>query len=348
MFYIHQACSISPQQTFSGLGIDFLVESKENKLKVIEPSYENVPKNILRRMGKTVRIGVGAALPLIKATSKIDGIIMGTANGGMEESVLFLNQIIKFNEGILTPGNFVQSTSNAIAAQIGLLSSNKGYNITHVHGGLAFENAAIDAAMLLIENKSNYYLLGGTDEIGSYNYKFDYLSGWYKNELISNKNLYECNSPGTIAGEGSSMFLINNETQNSIAKVEAIKTIHTEDEEKVRDQLQHFIKANIGEEEKIDLFLSGENGDNRLQHFYSSCESLIKNETAVARFKHMCGEYPTASSFALWLACKLLESQILPVHMVKRSTTKAELKRIIIYNNYKGSQHSFILVSKLN
>lgn len=348
MFYIHQACSISPQQTFSGLGIDFLVESKENKLKAIEPSYENVPKNILRRMGKVVRIGVGAALPLIEDASKIDGIIVGTANGGMEESVLFLNQIIKFNEGILAPGNFVQSTSNAIAAQIGLLSSNKGYNITHVHGGLAFENAAIDAGMLLMENKSNNYLLGGVDEIGSYNYKFDYLSGWYKKELISNKHLYQTDSPGTIAGEGSNMFLINNESQNSIAKVEAIKTINTEDEEKVRDELKHFIIANIGEEEKIDLFLSGENGDDRLQHFYSSCESLLKKGTILARFKHMSGEYPTASSFALWLACKLLENQTIPIHMLKRSGTNMELKRIIIYNNYKGSQHSFMLVSKLN
>lgn len=263
MFYIHQACSISPQQTFSGLGIDFLVESKENKLKAMEPSYENVPKNILRRMGKVVRIGVGAGLPLIAEASKIDGIIVGTANGGMEESVLFLNQIMKFNEGILAPGNFVQSTSNAIAAQIGLLSSNKGYNITHVHSGSAFENAAVDAAMLLMENKPNCYLLGGVDEIGSYNYKFDYLSGWYKKELISNKHLYQTDSPGTIAGEGSSMFLINNEAENSIAKVEAIKTIHTEDKSKVKDQLQHFITTNISEEEKIDLFLSGENGDNR-------------------------------------------------------------------------------------
>ncbi len=348
MFYIHQACSISPQQTFSGLGIDFLVESKENKLKVIEPSYENVPKNILRRMGKVVRIGVGAALPLIEDSSKIDGIIVGTANGGMEESVLFLNQIIKFNEGILAPGNFVQSTSNAIAAQIGLLSSNKGYNITHVHAGLAFENAAIDAGMLLMENKSNRYLLGGVDEIGSYNFKFDYLSGWYKIETISNKHLYQTDSPGTIAGEGSSMFLINNEAQNSITRVEAITTLHTEDEKKLRHQLQHFITTNISEEEKIDLFLSGENGDNRLQHFYSSCESLIKKDTTVARFKHMTGEYPTASSFALWLACKLLENQKLPDHMVKRLGTKVGLKRIIIYNNYKGSQHSFMLVSKLN
>ena len=102
--------------------------------------------NILRRMGKAVRIGVGAALPLLDGSSNPDGILIGSANGGMEDCIKFLNQVMEYDEGRLTPTNFVQSTPNAIAAQIGLATLNKGYNITHVHRGLAFENALLDAS----------------------------------------------------------------------------------------------------------------------------------------------------------------------------------------------------------
>ena len=124
MFYIHQTCCISPQQTYTDPDINMLVESAGNKLTVIEPSCEGIPMKVLRRMNKGVRIGVGAALPLIQGLQELSGIIIGTANGGMEESILFLNQIIEYNEGILMPGNFVQSTANAAASQLSLLSHN--------------------------------------------------------------------------------------------------------------------------------------------------------------------------------------------------------------------------------
>ena len=62
----------------------------------------------------------------------------------MEDCIKFLNQIVEYKEGLLTPANFVQSTSNAAAAQIALVTKNHQYNITHVHRGLAFENALMD------------------------------------------------------------------------------------------------------------------------------------------------------------------------------------------------------------
>src|SRR5271154_6915768 len=147
MFYIHHINCISPQKTFSDIDIENINAPVENKLLVVEPSYEGIPLGILRRMGKAVRIGVGAALQIVKQNP--DGIIIGTANGGMEDCIKFLNQIIDYNEGMLAPGNFVQSTTNAVASQLGLMSANKGYNITHVHRALAFENAMTDTQLML-------------------------------------------------------------------------------------------------------------------------------------------------------------------------------------------------------
>ncbi|HYG39453.1 MAG TPA: beta-ketoacyl synthase chain length factor [Cytophagales bacterium] len=345
MFYIHQTSCISPQQTFSNIDIEKVNEFTDNKMYVSEPAYDGIPAGILRRMGKAVRIGVGAALPLIKNAQKIDGIVIGTANGGLEDCIKFLNQIIQYEEGTLTPTNFVQSTANAIASQISLLSANKGYNVTHVHRGLAFENALIDVDMLLKEKPQNAYLLGGVDEISVYNYNIQFLSGQYKKELISNKDLYQTNSEGSIAGEGAAMFLAGGQKEGAIAKLDGIKILHAKDEKFIQQELKSFLKEYLKEGEEIDLFLSGENGDARLNAFYSSCESLLKEKTKVARYKHMTGEHQSASAISLWIACNILQTHRLPSHMVKIENEKKEFNKILLYNTYGNMQHSFMLLS---
>ncbi len=339
--YIHHYSCISPQQTFEHAHVETLHESADNKLTAKEPVYKGIPPGILRRMGKAVRMGIGAALPVITQQPAIDGIIIGTANGGMEDCIKFLNQIIDFEEGMLTPGNFVQSTPNAIAAQMGLLSKNKGYNITHVHRGLAFENALLDAMMMIKENPGNNYLLGAVDEISAYNYNIDLLDGCFKKECISNKDLYHSVSEGTIAGEGAAMFLVNDNAENATATVKAVQTIHTTDEMEVNRTMQQFLEQTLSGKQ-ADILLTGENGDARLLKYYWGVESFFGEHTSIARFKHMCGEYATASSVALWLICN---NHQWPEHMIKKQGEAAPVRNIIIYNNYRGVQHGFMHIA---
>lgn len=343
--YIHKTVCISPQHTFSEINLDDVVASADNKLNVIEPKIENIPLNTLRRMGKAVRMGVAAAITLIKDYQELNGIIIGTANGGMEDCIKFLNQVIEYEEGTLTPKNFVQSTTNAIAAQIALTANNFGYNITHVHRGLAFENALLDTWMLTKENPERVYLAGGGDEISTYNFNLENARGWYKETITSNKDLYQTNTSGSIAGEGVAMFIASGQQEGAMARLKALKLLHTDDAHEVREQLKLFLKENLQPDQKIDLFLTGENGDNRFDHFYFSCEQLLE-ETSVARFKHLSGEYPTASSFALWLSCYILNTQALPASIFKTAVKKNPINTILIYNNCKGVQHGFMLVDK--
>src|ERR1700730_18521127 len=180
MAYFHQSICISPQNSFPGADISELRESKNNMLEVIEPAYPGIPAGVKRRMSKSVRMAVGAALPVLEKSPPPDGIVIATANGGKEDCIKFLNQILEYKEGLLTPATCVQSTSNAAAAQIALVTKNHNYNITHVHRGLAFENALLDVVMLLRENPEAGYLLGCTDEISAYNYNIDRLDGLYR------------------------------------------------------------------------------------------------------------------------------------------------------------------------
>ena len=345
MLYIHQSSCISPQQTFGDVDIAHLHASANNQMQVIEPAYKNIPPGVLRRMSKNVKIGIAAALPLLQNIS-VDGIIIGTANGGMEESIKFLNQMIEYDEGLLTPGDFVQSTANAVASQISLMASNKTYNSTHVHRGFSFENALLDAIMLIKENPGKNFLVGGVDVISQYNYNIDTLAGCYKGEMISSADLYNTNTKGTIAGEGAAMFIVNDAAENALAKIEAVEMCYSKDASVVKQQLQSFLNKHFKEESQPELLLSGEDGDNRLLEYYEACESLLNDDVTIARFKHITGDYATVSAVAVWLVMYVLQHQALPEHMIKSNGSKKQFEKILLYNCYRQSQHSFILLSK--
>jgi len=345
MPYFHQSICISPQASFPETDLTQIRISEHNLLNVVEPDYPGIPAGVKRRMGKSVRMAVGAALPLLQKYPQPDGMIIATANGGMEDCIKFLNQIIEYNEGLLTPGSFVQSTSNAAAAQIALVTKNHQYNITHVHRGLAFENALMDAVMSLKEYPDAAYLLGCTDEISAYNYNIDSLAGSFRKEPVLNTELFTTSAPGTIPGEGSFMVWMNNQKEDAMARLDAVRTIHTEDPGMVLTVLKKFLSENLASGEMPDLLLHGENGDDRLLKYYEPVESVFQDTIPVARFKHLCGEYCTASSFACWLSVQILADGSIPPLVLKKNNSEKPVRRILIYNNYRGAQHAFILVS---
>jgi hypothetical protein len=345
MVYFHESVCLSPQKSFPEMDLSEIRGSANNLLAVIEPNYSGIPAGVRRRMGKSVRMAVGAALPLLEKYPLPNGIIIATANGGMEDCIKFLNQILEYNEGLLTPANFVQSTSNASAGQIAMVTKNHQYNITHVHRGLAFENALMDVVMLIQENRDSGYLLGSTDEISPYNYNIDRLAGWYANEYIANRNLFDSNAQGTIAGEGSFMAWVNGDPLGATARLVAIKTLHSVDVALVRKTLQQFLAEDILSGNMPDILITGENGDQRQKPYFDAVESVVDSRVTVARFKHLCGEYCTASSFAVWLSIQIIQSGAVPSVLIKKEGTPSSPKHILLYNNYRGLQHAFILIS---
>ena len=166
----------------------------------------------------------------------------------------------------------------------------------------------------------------------------------FKKEPISNKRLFAADSPGSIAGEGAAVFLVNDKPANALASVRAVSILHSEDEQEVANACRQFLEKNLADTQTIDLLISGESGDNRTINYYSACEALLPAATPVARFKHLSGEYCTASSFGLWLACQLLQGMPVPGHLLKRSVDLPEPKTVLLYNNYKGLQHSLMLI----
>jgi hypothetical protein len=345
--FIKDLTCISPQQTYD-LALfenNFKVISG-NKCLAIEPSYsELIPAGILRRMGKASRIGIGTGMPLLKKYPSVNGIILSTANGGLEDAMKFLNQIEVYQEGSLTPTNFVQSTPNAVAGQLSLMSNNTGYNTTHVHKGLAFECALLDAKLLFEAKEADTLLVGNVEEISDWNFNIEFLEGQFKSEEVTNMTLLNSNTKGTVCGEGASMFIIESSHSNAICEIKDVDQICFPEEADVAEKIKYLLERNGLKHSDIQALMLGLNGDNRTDFWYRNIYEKLFPDQGVFTFKNLCGEYPTAIAFATWLSACILQDRTIPSEAVYKATS-SEIKNILIYNHYKGNQHGFILLSK--
>jgi len=344
--YIKSVKAISAQASYDNRFFTEEVKTFDDlRYEAQEPSYKGMIKpSMLRRMGKSVRIGIGAGMPLLNDNNDVDGIIIGSSEGGLEDCIKFLNQIVQYEEGALTPTNFVQSTPNALSGSLALMTKSTGYNITHVHKGAAFENAFLDALMLLKEQKAKKLLVGNVEEISEYNFNIETLAGQFKKEKLSSETLLQSNTEGTVCGEGSAMFIVSSNSDDSLAQVLDIDQITKPEKEELYAVLADMLKRNGISVADIDAVYLGNNGDCRSDFWYEDLKNDFFSENqSIYTYKNIAGEYPTCSAFATYLATHLLNGQQMPESIIQKRTA-VEAKTVLIYNHYKAEQHSFILM----
>ncbi len=341
--FINGLGSISPQNTFQQ--DTFLAELREHensRLNNIEPDYKNlIDPKMIRRMSRVIKLGMVAGLESLKqaAIEKPDAIITGTAYGCAEDTENFLGKMISQNEEMLTPTAFIQSTHNTIAAQIALSLQCNGYNNNYVQRGFSFEHALLDALLFLKdEEEVKNVMVGGIDEISNTIHTLLGRLGQLKRQPTANTELYSKTSKGTIAGEGSSFFILSKTKQEStLAKIDSVETIFDKDGKLISGLLKNIAAA--------DLIISGHNGDENTDASYDKIIAQLPFEAPVIRYKHLCGEYPTASAFALYIAANIAKRQEIPfLFPIKGNITKP-INKILIYNQPNPGYHAFIQVS---
>ncbi len=344
---------ISPQETHNSL--DFPASVREeigNRLLCIEPDYKVLINPLqLRRMPRILKMGLAAARLCISRSGGFnpDAIIVGTGLGCLDNLEKFLLEILNNNEHITSVLPFINSTHNAVAAHIAMLLQNHGYNLTYCHRGLSFESALEDALMHLEEKKASHILLGGIDESTlDFMQLHSYLGYWKK--PVSNLLLREDKSTGSIAGEGSAFFMLS--SVPSVDHPVIVDGVHTfispdrADETDIIPEMDLFLKHHETDKEEISLFLTGMNGDIDFDTIYTKLgQNYFSDTTGLAWYKHLCGEYYTSSSFALWLASVILETQTIPKVTEIIPPAKRNINKILIYNHTRNCEHAFILLS---
>lgn len=347
--YIRATGNISPQNTFGQSSLPAVIaEYDSNRLQSIEPDYSKlIDVKLIRRMSRIIKMGVAAALHCLKEgkVENPDAIITGTAYGCLDDTGVFLQKMVQNKEEMLTPTAFIQSTHNTIGAQIALILKCNGYNNTFVHRGFSFESAMLDAMMLLEENEVTNVLVGGVDEITDFSFGIINRFGVYKKAMRSNLGLFEDSSRGTIAGEGASFFLLRREPSGEdYAILEGMDTFYKPaDQTEILQRISKFLSMNSILPGDIDVVLFGRSGDSKTDKVYDKIEASFFDETVVINYKHLCGEYPTSTGFALWLACGMIRSNELPEAF--NITATRDIKRVLIYSHHHMVHHSLMLVA---
>jgi hypothetical protein len=114
----------------------------------------------------------------------------------------------------------------------------------------------------------------------------------------------------------------------------------------IEKQLSAFLATQDVTMNDIDLVITGKNGDATGDAVYDQLQQSVLSNSQCINYKHLCGEYPTSVSFALWMAANILKTGTVPE--VFGYGGSKEIKKILIYNHYQLKHHSLLLVSGIS
>lgn len=348
--YINGTGCISSQDTINDQWFfDVIAEPAGDYFNAIEPSYkEYIAPNLLRRMGRAIKMGVATAnLAINQAGIKnVDAIITGTGLGCFEDSERFLLAMLNNDEQFLTPTSFIQSTHNTVGSQIALIMKCHDYNFTYVHRGFSFESTVQDSLMLFSEGKETV-LVGGIEE-HTPNYVILNRRAHKFKTYDPTVPFWKSTTKGIQMSEGAAFFVLNkHKTEKSLASIDGIQTLYKpKSAESILQKLGAFLKLYHLSLSDIDVCLMGFTSDVEFDNYLATLLPEIEKESIAAHFKHLSGEYHTSSAFALWTATKLIEKQRLPDALAISDKRPDTIKHVLIINQYLGINYSFTLVSQ--
>ncbi|MCX6250629.1 MAG: beta-ketoacyl synthase N-terminal-like domain-containing protein [Bacteroidetes bacterium] len=351
--YINGLGNISPQKTFdNGHFLNELTNLETKQLRCADPNYkEYISGDLVRRMSRIIKMGIAASKICLQdaAVEMPDAIITGTGLGCIEDTEKFLSNMIRNNEEFLTPTPFIQSTHNTVGAQIALLLKCHNYNFTYVNRGISFESALTDAMIRLKLGDSRNVLVGGMDELTANSFTIMERLGHWKRKPVNNLDLFSDTTRGSIAGEGAAFFLLSQEKNiHSYAWLHGLDTFYKpQDNGEIEARITSFLQQAGTPIKELDLVILGLNGDPVQDKPYHDLSSGLLKNIQKGFFKHLCGEYLTATAFALWLSCRIMKEQHIPEVVSSQGSSQKPVKNILVYNHYRNIDHSLMLISKV-
>ncbi|EJL71086.1 beta-ketoacyl synthase N-terminal-like domain-containing protein [Chryseobacterium populi] len=349
--YINSASCISAQDTLNeNLFQHLKPQNWGSIIKAIDPNYkEFIPPAMIRRMSKTVKMSSVASQHALKEAGieKPDAIIVGTGMGCSQDSEKFLKNVIDNHEEFLTPTYFIQSTHNTVAGQIALGLQCHAYNFTYVNTSSSLEFSMLDAKLQITDGESENILVGSTDEQTERTMELYQLNNTIKKSEDLPFDFLNSKTKGVIWGEGSSFFVLGkNKTENSYAQLNDIQISNRLETDGVQGFIVDFLSKNNLTAHDIDAVILGFSGDSDSDEYYIKAMNVFP-DSALLYYKHLSGEFNTASGFSIFMACHILKNQQIPEVMMINSTKKESIKNVLIYNHLLGNDHSLVLLGKV-
>ncbi|MGA3144539.1 MAG: beta-ketoacyl-[acyl-carrier-protein] synthase family protein [Verrucomicrobiota bacterium] len=292
---------------------------------------EMIPQARRRKLGRLQQMALVAARRSL-ATGGLSAlppertcITVGTGLGCLNETALFVENMLVNEERAPLPTRFTNSVHNACASNLAIELGLKGLNSTPTHQEISFEAALWQSALEISRGRADFALAGGADELNSYVLAAGARWGWwdaatpalrpFADDLRANQR--------PLPGEGAAVFVLADadKAPNSLAQVTAIRLGRFEmlpgcgiDASVEAAWICETLERSGLSLAKMDAVLCGANGWQPLDQMYldvaDRLASLAGRTIPCGAYKHCCGEYYGASAFELFTAVGLVRGEI--------------------------------------
>jgi 3-oxoacyl-[acyl-carrier-protein] synthase II len=323
------------------------------------------PPERIKRMGRGQEMAIGAVKRALDGCAEPPtrggqtAVSVGTAWAEEGDEIVFLENLIKLGEKAAKPAYFVNSVKNALASQLALTSGFQGENQTFAHDALSFESALWQGAHLLRAGRARHAVVCGVEALVEFQEIHGHLLGWYGTDpaplapLAARKR-----SPGqgTLPGEGAAAFVL---TAPGAATAPLARLVSV----RARGPLQRtpvlaasseltFIEQAFRDTgtrlDEVGLVLVGANGDPDLDAIYAEVAHGLAAHTpemAVGVYRHLTGDFATASALGLELAVRAVAGRAVPSEVRIVVSTPGSIHRVLLYHVTSAGYHSAMIVS---
>ena len=320
--YIKSCAQISVQEPLCDKWFTEPIRYEAPYVRALDPDYKPFINPVAaRRMGLILKRAMATSLTALKDADveMPDAIITATGLGCIENTEKFLKALSEQGENCLQPTFFINSTHNTIGSYVAVQMKCHGYNNTHVHRGISFESALLDAFVKIKLGKFNNALVGAHDEMTP-----DYFT------LLNRVGFWD----GGFAGETAVSMLLAKEGD---VKIAGIEVLYMPEKQKIVDVVNRLCLENNISVDDIDLLVTGRNGNEENNKVYDDFENIFNMKDKSESYKDIFGESFTTSAYSVCYAYECLKKGITP--------SGRKVKNVLLYNHYENKDHSLILLT---
>ncbi|MGC4114747.1 MAG: beta-ketoacyl synthase N-terminal-like domain-containing protein [Myxococcales bacterium] len=324
------------------------------------------PPDRLKRLGRGQSMALEAVKRAISACPEAPekgrgtAVSLGTSLAEEGDDIVFLQKIIEVGEKGAKPMYFVNSVKNALASQLALNNGWQGENQTFAHDALSFESALWLGARLLCAGRARHAVVCGVDTLIEFQEIHGHVVGHYRNDSKPLEPLAGYPRPcvqgpkGSVVGEGAAAFVLAKEDsgQKRLAKLIGVKSggsLVRYPKLAVADELAYVkdAAAQMGLDwASVGMVLVGANADAALEPIYAGVAEGLKAvapKAGVGVYKHLTGEYATASALGFALAVRTVAEKAVPAEV--RQITPCTAGTVLLYHVGTAGYHSVMAVS---
>ena len=319
--YIKSCAQISVQEPLCDKWFTEPIRYEAPYVRALDPDYKPFINPVAaRRMGLILKRAMVTSITALRdaEVEMPDAIVTATGLGCIENTEKFLKALSEQGENCLQPTFFINSTHNTIGSYIAVQMKCHGYNNTHVHRGISFESALLDAFVKIKLGKLNNALVGAHDEMTP-----DYFT------LLNRVGFWD----GGFAGETAVSMVLAKEGDVKIAGVEIL---YMPEKQNLIDAVNRLCAENNIGVNDIDLLVTGRNGNKENNKVYDDFENIFNMKDKSESYKDIFGESFTTSAYSVCYAYECLKKGITP--------SGRKVKNILLYNHYENKDHSLILL----